>query len=58
MQEVGWNKWGKARAGDYSFSHGKENENHQMGTGFFVIQRLVPAVKRAWFVSDRLSYTV
>jgi hypothetical protein len=29
-----------------------------MGTGFFVHQRLAPAVKRADFVSDRVSYIV
>jgi hypothetical protein len=57
MQEVVWNKRGKARARDYSFSHGKENEN-QLGTGFFVIQALGSVVKRVWFVSDRLSGTV
>jgi len=58
MQEVGWNKRGKARAGDYSFSHGKEKVNHQLGTGFFETQTLGSAVKRVWFVSDRVSYTV
>ena len=49
---------GRVRAGDYNFFYGKGNENHQQGTGFFVHRRLVSAVKRIEFVSDRLSYIV
>jgi hypothetical protein len=47
-----------ARAEDYSFSYGKENENDQLETRFFVEQTLVSAVKVAPFISDRVSYTV
>jgi hypothetical protein len=58
VQEVRWDKGGTVRAGDCNFVYGKGNENHQLGTGFFVHQRLVPAVKRVEFVSDRVSYIV
>jgi exonuclease III len=58
VQEVRWDKGGTVRAGDYTFFYGKGNESHQLGTGFFVHQRIVSEIKKLEFVSDRMSYLV
>jgi hypothetical protein len=43
VQEVRWKKGGIARVKDYLYLYlfyGNKNENNQIGTGFFVHQRI------------------
>jgi len=58
VQEGRWDKRGTLRAGDYNYFYGNGNENHELGSGFFVHHRIVSEVKRVQFVSDRVSYIV
>jgi hypothetical protein len=55
VQEVRWDEGGIEPAGEYTFLYGKGNENHKLVTGFFIHKRNMSAVKRAEFVSDRMS---
>jgi hypothetical protein len=48
-------RWYRTSRRIYIF-YGKGNENHELGTGFFVHKRIVSAVKRVEFVSNRMSY--
>jgi hypothetical protein len=56
VQEVRWEGSGTESAGEYTFFYG--NQNHELGTCFFVHKRIISAVKRVEFVSDRMSYII
>ena len=58
VQEVRWDKGGTVRSGDYNFFLRKRKQKSSIGTRFFVHHRIVSAVKRVEFVSDRVSYIV
>jgi hypothetical protein len=53
LQEVRWGEGGTEPAGEYTFFYGTGNENHELDKG-----RIISAVKRVEFISDRMSYII
>jgi hypothetical protein len=44
-QVVRWHRGGTEPAGDNTFFNGKDNDNRELGTGFYVHKRIISAVK-------------
>jgi hypothetical protein len=38
--------------------YGTGNENHELRTGFLAYRRIISAIKKVEFVSDRMPYTI
>jgi hypothetical protein len=58
VQVVRWDDGGTEPGREYKFFYGKRNDNHELGKRFFVHKRIISAVKRIKFVSDRMSYII
>jgi hypothetical protein len=58
VQKVRWDGGGTEPAGEYPFFYEKRNEDHECGRGFFVQKRIISAVTRVEFASDRMSYII
>jgi hypothetical protein len=58
VEEVRLEKGGTERAEDYTFFYGQGNGDYQLPTGLFVHKRIVSAVRRVEFISDRMSYII
>jgi hypothetical protein len=55
VQEVQWEGSDAKPARKYTFFYSKGNDNRELGTGFFVHNRIISTIKRFLFISDRIS---
>jgi hypothetical protein len=58
VEDITWEKGGTEWVEDYTFFYGEGNEDHLLGTGFFVHKRIISPVRRVEFFNDRMSYII
>jgi exonuclease III len=56
VQEVRWEGSGTTPAGEYTFFYGKGTENHELGAGFFVHERIMSAADVSHSISVPPDY--
>jgi hypothetical protein len=52
IQEVRWDEGSSQPADDFTFFYGNGNDNHHLGTGFFIHNGIISAGKTVEFISD------
>jgi hypothetical protein len=57
VQQIRWVGSGTKPVGEYTFFYRMGNENHELGTGFFVDKKIISAVMKTECISNRVSYT-
>jgi hypothetical protein len=58
VQESRWDRGGAKPADKRTILYAKENENHELGTGFFMHKEIISAVEMVEVVGGRTSHVI